>query len=995
MLDLFRNDLARATAYAATRPVQMLDPGFGGAFEAAWEAIRARDSAGYEAQLRADFVEERLEAYRLATGQDLPNPEVAAAFPPTLMERVGNFLPTFGERIPSSEAIARSQTVDAYNAWAQQNGQPLYPTADEIEAEVLRRRLSAYQESQQTLAGSRTTGATIGGFVGGMAGSLADPVVAGSMLLGASWASGILRTMLVEAGIGFGSDIVSQLTNLQRIRSVEPEWGASQILSQAALSAAGGAIFGGAIKGIAAVWNLARDTRYWPQRARDAGVAVEREAAAQPSFRARTAREASTVRQAVEQATLDLGNGRPVTVTPAAAGVVGARPGAVFDSDGNAIDVLYEVVPLRTLIASHDDSFRINPLYDPSLQPRQRDRKASADQLTEILAKWEPARFTPGPAGETGPMIVGADNMVESGNMRTIALTRVYAEGGERLARYQRFLEEQGFDVNGIDQPVLIARRTTQMEAGQRVRMTEALNRSTVARMSPTETAVASARVIDEEMLARYQGGDVGSAANREFARAFLKQFPSSFRATMWDSTGGLSKDGVKLLEAALLARAFGDKDILNRILETRDDNIKAIGGALSDAAAAWAKMRDAVAAGDVPRGMDTTQDITEAVKMVMRARDERRPVAEFLNQGEMFGGLSEIGKFFLRGMFMPETATRGPMTRQASRSSIADMIEGYANKARQERTSGLFDTGSRSADDVLRDVLAARGTPDMFQEIVERTTPEATAKLADDPAVEEAVIRAGADLAMAVRPREGDPFAETVVKGEDGRPATLYHGTSSSHDKFDLKALQSGTGDFADSEIGFMFATDRRAASVFARGMGPRPSKTGRVMEININVRRPLRLDLGGEKYTEARFFEAATAAVGRDASGNAYVDARGEGARLRQRLIDEGYDAIEVDNFQFGKVSKSVEKAIGGQVEPGGKFYIVLDPAQIRRASEAPQTTGALTTVPVLRDDGTWEERLLDEVYAEADAEIAAAKDIEACATGKPVPSQTGMDF
>lgn len=504
---------------------------------------------------------------------------------------------------------------------------------------------------------------------------------------------------------------------------------------------------------------------------------------------------------------MDLGADRPVRVTPAAQAVAGARTGRIFDSEGNAIEVQYEVVPLRTLVASHDASLNVNPAYPAELQPRDRTRAASSDQLTEILAKFEPERFTPGPAGETGPMLVGPDDVVESGNMRTAALMRIYGEAGENAARYQSFLESQGFDLEGIDQPVLVARRLTQMDVDRRIQTAIALNRSTVAGMGTAEQAMADARALDGELLSRLTTGQVGAAANRDFVRGFLERMPSGERSRMFDDDGALSKKGRERIEGALLARAFGDKAILGRILEDTDDNIKTAGGALADAAGAWAIMRDGVAAGELPRGMDVTADVLDAIRTIMRARDEGRPIAELLAQGEMFGGLSEIGKFFLRGMFKPVAEGATPFKSQVSRSNMAAMFKGYADEAMTNREGGLFGDVARSADEVLAGVLAKReGTPDMFEQVKERTTPEAIEKLANDPAIEEAVIRQAQDLAATVRPN--------------------------------------------------------------------------------------------------------------------------GDG-------------------------------------------------------------TGSLLKVPVLKDDGTFEDRLLDEIFAEADAEIAAARDIEACATGKPLPS------
>jgi hypothetical protein len=59
----------------------------------------------------------------------------------------------------------------------------------------------------------------------------------------------------------------------------------------------------------------------------------------------------------------------------------------------------------------------------------------------------------------------------------------------------------------------------------------------------------------------------------------------------------------------------------------------------------AWAKMRDAVSRGQIPKGMDITEDLLDAVRTIMRARDEGQKVGDLVEQAEMFGGPSETAK--------------------------------------------------------------------------------------------------------------------------------------------------------------------------------------------------------------------------------------------------------------------------------------------------------------------------------------------------------------
>jgi hypothetical protein len=104
---------------------------------------------------------------------------------------------------------------------------------------------------------------------------------------------------------------------------------------------------------------------------------------------------------------------------------------------------------------------------------------------------------------------------------------------------------------------------------------------------------------IPADLLRLYQGGDLFSAANRSLWKGMLDRIakPAELPA-MTNPEGGLSSTGQVRLRSALLAKAYGDPDIVGALTEDPDSNIKAIGGALTDSAPHWAQMRQAVAEG-------------------------------------------------------------------------------------------------------------------------------------------------------------------------------------------------------------------------------------------------------------------------------------------------------------------------------------------------------------------------------------------------------------
>lgn len=65
------------------------------------------------------------------------------------------------------------------------------------------------------------------------------------------------------------------------------------------------------------------------------------------------------------------------------------------------------------------------------------------------------------PSTASGAPIVSAEGVVESGNGRTMAIRKAYETGkGEA---YKQWLNEQGYDVSGMKNPVLVRERTTAM----------------------------------------------------------------------------------------------------------------------------------------------------------------------------------------------------------------------------------------------------------------------------------------------------------------------------------------------------------------------------------------------------------------------------------------------------------------------------------------------------------------------------------------------------
>lgn len=105
--------------------------------------------------------------------------------------------------------------------------------------------------------------------------------------------------------------------------------------------------------------------------------------------------------------------------------VTSGKTAVAFTDRGTEITVKYAVVEIANLVASHDINLRVNRAYPATLQPRDRSRLASEDQVNRIAKSLRPVLLGPATLAADGAPVVGPDAVVESGNARTIALMRV------------------------------------------------------------------------------------------------------------------------------------------------------------------------------------------------------------------------------------------------------------------------------------------------------------------------------------------------------------------------------------------------------------------------------------------------------------------------------------------------------------------------------------------------------------------------------------------
>jgi hypothetical protein len=434
------------------------------------------------------------------------------------------------------------------------------------------------------------------------------------------------------------------------------------------------------------------------------------------------------------------GQGQPAPAAQPAPLAQNPRRREVTYGDNQKIETEFELVDLDTLVAASGD-----------LQPRDRTRDTSDEQIAQIAGNLDPSRLLDSAEADRGAPIVGPDNVIESGNGRIQALRRAAEMFPERYEAYRQAVLDSGFaEANDqLKRPVLVRRRVTPFDDNQRRDFVVAANRPATLAMSATERAKADRDALTDDVLDRLvvdASAGLRAASNRDFVRAFVSKLPQTERGSLLDANGQLSQEGERRLQGAVLTRAYGDDGTVAQQLEATDDNAKAISGALLDAAGAWAQLVRAVKAGDVKPEFDTTKDLMRAVAIVRQARESGEKVLDLVNQGDAFDPVSDTTRELVRSFFRDDG-----LTKAAGRARVAEALTRYVREAKQQ-TSG----------------------PNLLGETAPPVTPADVARVARSPQQtsmfggEETPSQPRQQAAEDVMFDESDPFAD--IEADDKR---------------------------------------------------------------------------------------------------------------------------------------------------------------------------------------------------------------------------------
>lgn len=395
--------------------------------------------------------------------------------------------------------------------------------------------------------------------------------------------------------------------------------------------------------------------------------------------------------EAAQAATRAINTGEPITgnaaVRSTSLDLDGIQP--IIRPDGSRLDARYAVVERRQLVTSHSPDGIVNPAFPKELQPRDRSQGTSQIQVTDIAGKLQPERLGPSPIAQEGAPIVGSDGIVESGNGRVLAIETAYSRFPDRAEAYRAYLETLGFEkIRDMKEPVLVRIRQQDLAPADRVAFASESNVATTGALSASERAFVDARGLHEGIMELWQGGQASDAKNAPFVRRFAAEMlaPQEQKGFV-DQDGRLAAQGQDRIEAAVVARAYGDQAIVRQLTESTDQRSKSILGAFADSSPIVARLRAAVEDGRVSPDLDVSRALVDAFNMVERARRTGAKLGDMVDQIDLERGAVPDATRAAVQLFYRNEA----LTLPASREAVAERIAKAAEQAIMHQAGGFF----------------------------------------------------------------------------------------------------------------------------------------------------------------------------------------------------------------------------------------------------------------------------------------------------------------
>ena len=323
-----------------------------------------------------------------------------------------------------------------------------------------------------------------------------------------------------------------------------------------------------------------------------------------------------------------------------------AVPGAdkshtvAYTNDNERVDLSFKVISVDDLVVSNSLDGKLNPDYPQELQPRDRSRTSSQSQIRQMANSLNPARLAESTSVSEGSPIVGADNVVESGNGRTLAIKLAYEIG--TADEYRNHIisnaDKYGIDVSNLpEKPILVRERLTEVD---RTEFTRKANESSISSLSATEQAKVDAENLTEDvlnLLVANEKGIINTSDNKSFISAVLsKVFKNEDLNNVVNAEGNLSTRGLERIKNAIFYKAYGDASLSARLSESLDNDMKNATTVLLNVAPKVVVIKNGIAS-EAMYDFDFSKDIANAIRLFEKCRNNNMSIEDYAMQTSMF----------------------------------------------------------------------------------------------------------------------------------------------------------------------------------------------------------------------------------------------------------------------------------------------------------------------------------------------------------------------
>jgi len=322
-------------------------------------------------------------------------------------------------------------------------------------------------------------------------------------------------------------------------------------------------------------------------------------------------------------------------------------------------------------------------------QPRDRTRAASDMQIKGIANAPDYRRLSDSPVMDVGAPVIDQQGNIVAGNGRFEGVSQSHMQGNSDA--YKAALIEDAVkkginesEIANIKHPILVRQLTEPVDTRK---MAIASNSGGSLQYSALEQAkIDSDRMKGIENLDVTDSGDIAlTPKNLTQLKDSLGNYTSTEMGSLVDKNGQLSQEGVKRVRNAMLAKAYGNSQVLEKLVESTDSDMRNVLGALTKSA------------GHIINTKGDIKSLLEAVSTYAQLKSTGQPVDNFLAQKDAFSeGLSKDAANILR--FINDNAR--------SQKNITDYIKGNFREA-DTTSADMFEKPKQP--EILKDVRIER----------------------------------------------------------------------------------------------------------------------------------------------------------------------------------------------------------------------------------------------------------------------------------------------